>query len=161
MVSLVVKFFWFCYIFGILRTSLQSKLKFFFTTLISLSCLNSFLFAKDINSPSFNELTRKYYKRLCQDTYPQITLVMSRCLNYSILFSLDYLKGVFTEKELTEIHEFLKKYCKKSVNYSYGDLKQPLGILYSLKVGLCIANTLEDFIQYSKYGKLLSHSEKR
>ena len=140
---------------------MQSKLKFFFTTLISLSCLNSFLFAKDINSPSFDELTRKDYKRLCQDTHPQTTLVMSRCLNYSILFSLDDLKGVFTEKELTEIHEFLKKYCKKSVNYSYGDLKQPLGTLYPLKVGLCIANTLEDFIQYSKYGKLLSNSEKR
>ena len=73
---------------------------------------------------------------------------MSRCLHYSILLSLGDLKGVFSEKELTEINEFLKKYCKKSVNYSYGDLKQPLGTLFPLKVGLCIANILEYFIQY-------------
>ena len=138
-------------------------MKFFFTILIGLSCLNSFLFAKDINSPSFDELTRKDYKRLCQDTHPQTTLVMSRCLNYSILFYLDDLKGVFTEMELTEIHEFLKKYCKKSVNYSYGDLKQPLVTLYPLKlvyVSLILLKILYSIQNMENYYLIVKRDEK-
>tara|TARA_Y100000589_G_scaffold270257_1_gene262447 strand:+ start:345 stop:755 length:411 start_codon:yes stop_codon:yes gene_type:complete len=127
-------------------------LNFFFTTIISFIVLNSFVFAEDIKFPKYQELTQDDYIKFCQNAHPQTGLLMRRCLGYSILLSLDDLKGTFKENERTKIHEFLKKTCKKSVIKSYGDLEN-FGTLYPLRIGLCIDDILKTLVEYSKYDK--------
>ena len=115
------------------------------------------VFAQDIKFPNYDEITKKDYIKFCQNTHPQTDLVMSRCLYFSILFSLDDLKGVFKEDERSEIHDFLKKICKKSVQHSYGDLNPPLGTLYPLRVGLCI-NDILDVLNQKKLNQWVKHN---
>ena len=105
---------------------------------------------------SENPIQKNEMRKFCRDIHPQTTLVMRKCLNHSILFSLNELKEVFTESELTEIHFFLKKYCNKSMENSYENLEPPLGTLYPINVGLCIVHFLEDIIQFLKYGVIYS-----
>ena len=116
---------------------------------MSIFYLNLFVNASNIKLSIFNKLTKEETIKLCRDTHPQTTLIMKTCLGYSISNSLENLNNIFTPNEVTEIHEFLKEYCKKLILYSYDDLDSPLGTLYPLNVGLCISETLNSFVEYS------------